>query len=85
MVLSILSNDDKIQEKKLPEVFRCKFIPKYYSLIQYFLAKAPVFGLHIEKVVDKFASKNIVPSSFFNQFLGQNTLVIHFEPYKKLN
>ena len=41
MVLSTLWNDDKIGQKILPEVFRCKCIPTYYCLIRLFSAKAP--------------------------------------------
>ena len=34
-------------------------------------------------MIDEYAWNDVVPSSFSNRFLDQNTLVIHFEPGKK--
>lgn len=35
-------------------------------------------GCAYGKVINEFASNKLVPSSFSNQFLKQNTLVIYF-------
>ena len=44
---------------------------------------AYVNRVDIEKVIDEFSLKKVVPNSFSNRFLDQKTLVIYFESCKK--
>ena len=41
--------------------------------------RAYVNRVDIEKAIDKFLSKNVVPSSFSNRFLDQKSLLIYFK------
>ena len=43
------------------------------------IERAYVNRVDIGKAIDEFSSKNVVPSSFSNRLLDQNSLAIYFE------
>ena len=47
------------------------------------IKSAYVNSVDIQKMIDEYAWKDVVLSSFSNRVLDQNTLVIHFMPGKK--